>query len=148
MGDPKQQGGRFLARPPVLPSLSATSCQRIGGFFVLSTLLPTTPPRSPPTAAPINPPFTLSRLVVAPITAPAAAPIAASRCVCLTTTSPLAVVVVPELLLPLEVDRRRGALAVVRRVVVGAGVRSAAAFAAAALFASRAETLSRWLCCC
>src|SRR4051794_20640196 len=62
------------------------------------------------------PPFTLLRLVVAPMIAPAAAPIAASRCVCFTVTSPPDVEpplldptlepLLPELRLPLEVDRR------------------------------------------
>src|SRR5450759_4941659 len=102
----------------------------------------------------MTPPCTLLRLVVAPMMAPAAAPIAASRWVCFTTTSPpddevvvptvvpeLKPELTPELLLPLDVDRRRGALAVVVRGVVDAR-------SAAALFGSRAEMLSRWLCCC
>src|SRR5205814_3924214 len=103
-GHPQENWERLETAPSSQTGFALA--RHIGGFFCLSTLLPITPPRMPPTAAPIRPPFTLLRLVVAPITAPAAAPMAASRCVCLTTTSPLeavVVVTVPALLEPLDV---------------------------------------------
>src|SRR5215208_6130332 len=90
----------------------------------------------PPAAAPITPPFSLSLLVAAPMTAPAAAPIAASRFVFfLVTTRGSGAGAVPLLeLLLLEVERRAGADAVVRRV----GAAAAGALLARRLFASGA----------
>src|ERR1043165_5566993 len=97
----KTEGGHH--RPPSEQDPSVPCSLYIGGFFVLSTLLPMTPQSTPPTTAPITPPLTLLRLVVAPITAPAAAaiaaaaraaaPSAASRALCFTATSPPELVV-------------------------------------------------------